>query len=66
MTAARAARDTGIARGSSRAEAGTKLVTAFDAPIITPLAELIEQRASGEHLAIPGAHRVLVRQGGRA
>jgi hypothetical protein len=29
------------------------LVTAFDAPIITPLAELIEQRASGEHLAIP-------------
>ena len=33
---------------------------------ITPLAELIEQRASGEHLAIPGAHRVLVRQGGRA
>jgi hypothetical protein len=53
VTATRAARDTGIARGSSRAEAGTKLVTAFDAPINTPLAQLIEQHASAEHLAAP-------------
>jgi hypothetical protein len=29
------------------------LVTAFDAPINTPLAQLIEQHASAEHLAAP-------------
>ena len=45
MTAARAARDTGIARGSSRAEAGTEVAGALCVPLVSRVRDVVSSEA---------------------